>query len=73
MKTFYFVDSDGTENVSNIKPHKTSEGFWTVEQNLKSICGDIVIYDALVELPKGTIESLFHVTLTYDSDPIVVV
>lgn len=66
---YFFVDEDGTENVSNLPPKKhPKEGFWIVtkEENGK----ESIVWDAITELPRGTIKALFKVELTWDSAPI---
>ena len=30
--TFYFVDSDGTEGCSNMKPYRHAMGFWMTDE-----------------------------------------
>ena len=70
MRTYFFVDSDGTENVSNIKPIKNvKEGFYTYEIKLKP---SNVITDKLTELPKGTLKQLFGKNITFEDEPIMI-
>lgn len=65
--TYYFVDEDGTENVSNRKPLRNKEeGFWVVP----IVLGNGKVSDAIVELPKGTIETLFLREYTWADEPI---
>ena len=70
MKVYFFVDGDGTENVSNFLPRRhPSEAFWVVEECV-SINGKATIRDALTELPRGTVKTLFGRELTWDDLPI---
>ena len=64
---FFFVDADGTENVSNIMPTRhDSEPFWVIikkkiiydESCHHDIVSKTVCYDDITELPKGTIKQL---------------
>ena len=57
--TFYFVDSDGTEGCSNMKPYRHAMGFWMTDEP-----------NNIVELPKGTILRLYNTTLTFNDEPI---
>ena len=70
MKTYYFVDEDGTEGVSNREPlrHPT-EHFWTTK-DITSPKGYSL--NGIVELPKGTIKTLFQINLTWDGKPIMI-
>lgn len=64
--TYFFVDDDGTENVSNIAPIRNlKERFWEIPIIIRG-----KQFDALVELPRGTINTLFGKTLTWDDEPI---
>lgn len=69
MKTYFFVDGDGTENVSNHLPirHHT-ESFWTCEEKNS----DGITIDLITELPRGTIEALFKLKLTWNDSPIMI-
>jgi hypothetical protein len=69
MDCYFFVDEDGTENVSNLPPkrHKT-EPFWIVTKECKG--KEVILYDAITELPQSTIEALFRVKLTWADNPI---
>lgn len=63
---FYFVDEDGTENVSNKMPTRTLDGFW--------VCSEIINgkeIDLNVELPKGTIEKILGFTISWEDNPIM--
>lgn len=66
MELYYFVDSDGTENVSNMLPIRDEKGFWTCEIHIT----DNLIYEPIKELPSGTIEELFKIKLTWNDNPI---
>lgn len=69
MKTYFFVDGDGTENVSNYMPKRhLRESFWVCEA--KDSKGRTV--DKITEVPKGTIEALFKIKLTWSDAPIVI-
>ena len=72
MKTYFFVDTDGTENVSNVLPTKNPNGFWTVETIVYNARGKPIVYDAITELPRGTIKALFDKELTFNDPPILV-
>ena len=72
MRTYFFVDSDGTENVSNILPTRHEEGFWTAEVIIKNDNKKDVITDSITELPRGTINALFNVNLTFKDNPIMI-
>jgi hypothetical protein len=64
---YFFVDGDGTENVSNLPPIRHfKHSFWIVYNEKTSE----INYDAIVELPKGTINKLFGKDLTFDDNPI---
>ena len=76
---FFFVDADGTENVSNIMPTRhDSEPFWVIikkkiiydESCHHDIVSKTVCYDDITELPKGTIKQLFGVELKWEDKPI---
>lgn len=76
---FFFVDADGTENVSNLMPIRhASEPFWVIlkknivydELSHHNIVSKTVCYDAITELPKGTIKQLFGVELKWEDNPI---
>ena len=71
MKAYYFVDSDGTENVSNIEPSRFEDKFWIAEQSMYRM-GERIMFDAITELPKGTIMALFGVNLTFNDEPILI-
>lgn len=58
-ETFFFVDSDGTEGCSNVKPYRHAMGFWMTESPLN-----------IVELPKGTILRIYNQKITWDDEPI---
>lgn len=58
-ETFFFVDSDGTEGCSNVKPYRHAMGFWMTEEPLN-----------IVELPKGTILRIYNQKITWDDEPI---
>lgn len=58
-ETFYFVDSDGTEGCSNVKPYRHAMGFWITNEPIN-----------IVELPKGTIYRLYGTKLTFNDEPI---
>lgn len=66
MKTYYAVDGDGTEVVSNYELYRNegSGRYWVTSRML--------VNDNLVELPSGTIQQLFGVVLTYDDAPIII-
>lgn len=62
-RCYYFVDSDGTECVSNVLPIRVEDSFWEIDDmNIGNI----------VELPPSTISTLFNVKLTFDNDPICI-
>lgn len=58
-ETYYFVDLDGTEGCSNVKPYRHAMGFWITEEPIN-----------IVELPKGTIYRLYGTNLSFDDEPI---
>lgn len=60
QETFFFIDSDGTEGCSNIRPYRHSMGFWYLDEP-----------NNIVELPKGTIERLYNINMTFNDEPIV--
>lgn len=75
MTCYFFVDSDGTENVSNHPPIRhPNYRFWVILKD--NILNDdisyvneynidkLISYDSIIELPKNTIKSLFGKTLT---------
>lgn len=69
MDCYFFVDNDGTENVSNIPPKKhPSEPFWIVTKEVNG--KEKIVWDAIVELPRNTIHALFGVHLDWNSNPI---
>ena len=68
--TYYFVDKDGTELVSNSKPFRTTHLFNDNHDVIEMWDTDKEI--DIVEIPHGTIKSLFNTSLTYDDDPIEV-
>lgn len=81
MACYFFVDSDGTENVSNHPPMRHPKNkFWVVLKD-DVLNGDIpyidkynidklISYDSITELPRNTIKSLFGKTLTWEDSPI---
>ena len=62
---FFFVDADGTENVSNLMPIRhASEPFWVIlkknivdESSHHNIVSKTVCYDDITELPKVQLSS----------------
>lgn len=81
MTCYFFVDSDGTENVSNYPPLRhPNNKFWIVlknnelNNNIPSInesnIDNLINYDSITELPKNTIKLLFGKTLTWNDSPI---
>lgn len=70
MKTYYFVDEDGTEGVSNKEPFKhPTENFWVIKDDLNK---EGYSLNNIVELPKGTIKALFQINLTWNEKPIMI-
>lgn len=75
MITFYFVDEDGIEYASNVKPtrHK-SEPIWIIKKTSMDINTlekkEVDDYKSMVELPNGTIKKLFGVELKWQDEPI---
>lgn len=79
MICYFFVDEDGTENVSNICPIRHPEhNFWIIIKPMIIANGNIqdlfnyIDFDSIVELPRNTIKSLFNVNLTFNDDPIII-
>lgn len=63
-RCYYFVDSDGTECVSNVLPYRHSEGFWEVDENIDR--------NGIVELPPNTIYNLFNIHMSFKDNPICI-
>lgn len=63
-RCYYFVDSDGTECVSNILPYRHEQGFWEISKNKDNL--------GIVELPPNTISTLFNIKLSFQDDPICI-
>ena len=81
MTCYFFVDNDGTENVSNRPPLRhPSQKFWVVLKSNKTDINKLPYtkdtidnetdYDSIVELPRNTIKTLFGKTLTWKDSPI---
>jgi hypothetical protein len=69
MTCYFFVDDDGTENVSNYPPERhPTEGFWVVYKNIDN--KKETFFDGITELPKGTFEALFKKKLTWKDNPV---
>ena len=81
MTCYFFVDSDGTENVSNRPPLRhPNNKFWVVlkdnilDGNIPYVnennIDKLISYDLITELPRNTIESLFGKKLKWEDSPI---
>lgn len=84
MTCYFFVDSDGTENVSNYPPLRhPNNKFWVVLNTYKtdddkpyidsSNIDNLVNYDLITELPKNTIKTLFGKELIWEDSPIRII
>lgn len=84
MVYYFFVDSDGTENMSHHLPlrHPNNQ-FWVVlKTNMSSEdilyinqdnIDDMIDYDDITELPPNTIQLLFKKQLTWNDEPIILI
>lgn len=70
---YFFVDEDGTEGVSNTPPRRNPDGgqFWIAPIDIP-LCRNKKTIDDIVELPKGTIQTLFGRILTWKDNPILI-
>lgn len=78
MRTYFFVDEDGTENMSNTKPTRhEKEPFWVIKKTQADLNSfntrEINDYTSMIELPKGMIEKLIGYELKWEDDPISIV